>query len=683
VAKEHAESANTAKSEFLANMSHEIRTPLNAVIGLGHLLEQTPLTADQREFLDKIQFAGRSLLSIVNNVLDLSKIEAGEMALDMEAFDLPELVRDISQMLAPQAASKGIELVVRVASELPRRAVGDVARLRQILTNLLGNSIKFTATGHVELRVSCVEQGPERLRMRFEVADTGIGIEAAALKRLFTPFTQADASTTRRFGGTGLGLSIVRRFVELMGGEIGVTSTVAVGTTAWFEIPLRTLRSSGGARERGADRGLRIFIVDSAGDAPEGVGAMIRSLGWVPRVVGTVKELLGALRHTRPNAWPDVLILGVHPHDTGVSQLIADFEQECSSRDLPRVVADYAESPAPQLPGMRAADTVVVRAATTSVMFDAINTAVWRRGVGAPRQSQTNQGNENELQPRLLVGVKVLAVDDSEINLEVVKHILQKQGAIVATCDNGAAAVNYVREHHSRLDLVLMDVQMPVLDGNEAARRIRGELKLMTLPIIALTAGALMGERQRALEAGMSDFVAKPFDPQMLIRKARRVVEQARGECIPMASPAGKPAPSAEGGQFMPSLDAGTAQRMFGGDLSLLRSVLTSILREYADLALPISVSPDNGGTRDLLRARMHKLKGIAGMMGATQVMRLASVAERILQRDHPGGRLEKVLRQLASALTTLREEAEPVLAAQPEACAESGSQVRLAVGGV
>src|ERR1700730_17134279 len=334
-ATQRAEQANRAKSEFLANMSHEIRTPLNAVIGLGYLLEHTTLSEDQRQLLTKIQFGGRALLGVINNVLDLSKIEGGGRWLGDGPFDLAELVRDLSQMLASQAVAKGIELIVQSAPTLPRMVNGDASRLRQILTNLLGNSIKFTEAGHVELKVFCTEQNSDRVRLRCTVQDTGIGIGPEALERLFTPFTQADASTTRRFGGTGLGLSIARRFVELMGGEIGVTSTIAVGSTFWIEIPLRIAH---GIDDALGARGLRIAVVDSGGDAPERLLAMARALGWSPKVAETGEQLLAAMSNSQPNAWPDVLILDLHLHDMDAHQLIARLEKECGYGELPPVI---------------------------------------------------------------------------------------------------------------------------------------------------------------------------------------------------------------------------------------------------------------------------------------------------------------------------------------------------------
>jgi PAS domain S-box-containing protein len=667
-----AEHANSAKSEFLANMSHEIRTPLNAVIGLGYLLEHTTLSEDQRQLLAKIQFGGRALLGVINNVLDLSKIEAGEMSLEDEPFDLPELVRDLGQMLAPQAAAKGIELLVQAAAALPRMVKGDASRLRQILTNLVGNSIKFTEAGHVELQVFCTEVSSDLLRLRCTVQDTGIGIEPAALERLFTPFTQADASTTRRFGGTGLGLSIARRFIELMGGEIGVTSSPGIGSTFWIEIPLRIARDVDGVLSA---RGLKILIADSNGDAPERLVSMARALGWSPQIAETGEQLLGIMRNTPVSTWPDVLILELHLHDMDAHQLIARLERECDQGDLPPVivVAGLAQSYLDHEQLMRTTDVLLTRPLTSSALFNSVNATVSKSPDSLERVLQST--NFDELHAQWLSGVDVLVVDDSDINLEVAQRILEKQGAAVATCSDGLAALEYVRIHHQRLDIVLMDVQMPTLDGNEATRRIRAELHLKVLPIVALTAGALVAERQRALEAGMNDFISKPFDPQALIRKVRRLVEEARGEPIPMVILDAQISTGSDGApKLMPSIDAGVVQQMFGDDLSLFKSLLVRLLHEYTDLAVPVCVSSDDQTTWAQLTGRVHKLKGSAGMIGATDIMRLAGATEKALNQGRSAEAVEGLLLQLAAALVTLREQAAPYLKQQTEWEAAAGA---------
>jgi signal transduction histidine kinase/CheY-like chemotaxis protein len=521
-----AQKANQAKSEFLANMSHEIRTPLNSLLGLGYLLEQTALREDQRQLLSKIQLAGRALLGVINNVLDLSKIEAGAMLLEDESFDLPELVQDLIQMLAPQITGKGIELRVQCDPRLPRLVAGDASRLRQILTNLISNAIKFTQAGTVQVKTSLAERNLDRVRFRCEIADTGIGIESAVLERLFTPFKQADASTTRRFGGTGLGLSIARRFVELMGGTIGVNSALGVGSTFWIEVPLRVAR-------------------------------------------------------------------GAEESDT-----------VCAALDLVR--------------------------------------AQW------------------------LVGVKVLAVDDSDINLEVARRILEQQGASVATCPDGATALAYVRVHHAQLDVVLLDVQMPGLDGNETARRIRGELHLQALPLVALTAAALVGERQRTLEAGMNDFVSKPFDPQALVRKVRHLVEQARGAPIPMAIRDHPAVSQSTGWPPVTGINPAMVGRMFGDERAVFASLLARVLHEFADFTAVLSGWSDQKESRARLQARAHKLKGSAAMIGATRVMRLAGAVETAVREDRHADLVGRLMRQLAAALATLREQAGNLMPSPP-----------------
>src|SRR4051812_48632256 len=380
-ATHRAEQANRAKSEFLANMSHEIRTPMNAVIGLAFLLGKTSLDDEQSDLLAKLKLASKSLLLVLNNVLDLSKIEAGELIVERRAFDLGSLLADLPEVLAGQAQAKGIAFEIDKADDLPAALEGDATRLNQILTNLLSNAIKFTEHGGVRLRVRRVAGTSSHVTLRFAVHDTAIGIARDVQEQLFAPFAQADASITRRFGGTGLGLSIVKRLVKLMDGEVNVESTPGVGSefSVTLQFPLASLEAL---------------------DRPE----------------------------------------------TGATE-----------------------------PGSCA-----------------------------------------------LPGVRVLLVDDSDINLEVTRRILEGEGARVRVASNGQEAVALLQAEPDAVDIVLMDVQMPVLDGYDATRRIRGELGLQYLPIIALTAGALSSERQRSAAAGMDDYIVKPFDAQQLMRSVLR-----------------------------------------------------------------------------------------------------------------------------------------------------------------
>jgi CheY-like chemotaxis protein/HPt (histidine-containing phosphotransfer) domain-containing protein len=425
---------------------------------------------------------------------------------------------------------------------------------------------------------------------------------------------------------------------------------------------------------------LRVWVADTNGDAQEGLGTMVRALGWSTQMVAAGARLLEIIGSTPPAAWPDVLILDLHLPASDTADLIARLQKATTQAELPPliVVASLAEFYVQHEPPMRTMDVCLVRPVTSSALFNAINSAVFKRSDGHGRMGHSTQFDHVDTQ--WLAGVRVLVVDDSDINLEVAQRILQRQGATVATCSHGRGAVEYVRANHQGLDLVLMDVQMPVLDGNEATRRIRNELDLPSLPIVALTAGALVGERQRSIEAGMNDFVSKPFDPLTLIRKVRRLVEQVRGSPIPVVTLDSKPAPHAAGRLpvdrlKIPSIDAAVVQQMFGDDHALFESLLLRLLRDNADLALPISVCDDET-VRAAVKGRAHRLKGSAGMIGATGVARLAGAAETALLNHRPAEAVETALRQLAAALTSLREETDLFLATRPEAPAMAAVDV-------
>jgi PAS domain S-box-containing protein len=657
VAKEHAESASKAKSEFLANMSHEIRTPLNAVIGLTYLLEHTSLTEDQRTCLSKIGVASHALLGVINNVLDLSKVEAGEMSLEEEFFDLDELIRSLTEMLTPQAVSKGLDLVVRPSPDLPHRVWGDAARLRQVLTNLIGNSIKFTTSGRVALTASCTDSAADLILLRCEVMDTGIGIESSTLERLFTPFTQADTSTTRRFGGTGLGLSIARSFVELMGGQIGVQSSVQVGSTFWFEVPLRLARTLGGPAITDDTSPLRLAVLDSSCIDPDSLAAMLKSLGLRPQVYQSGELLLDDINRVPADKRPDAIIVASHPQDGDLRQMIDRLRESCTQCECPPVILIVSRpAQAQQQPTMRLQDVLLPRPLSASMLFNSVNSIELRRNGGAERVFLSP--NLDDSNARWLPDVRVLVADDSEVNRVIAQRILEQQGAEVAICADGLEALEYVRTHHERLDIVVMDVHMPNLDGNEATRRIRRDLGLTALPVAAMTAGALVTERQCSLEAGMNDFVSKPFAPHTLVRMVRRLVEAARGRPIAMISVDGPPESHAADSGLPAAIDPVAVQEMFGHDLGLFKLMLSRVLREYADLGLTVSIPAADSADRTQMKLRLHKLAGSAGMIGARQLMKLAAAAQQVIGSDASADAAEESMRRLAVGLNTLRDQA-------------------------
>ena len=519
--KEQAESANQAKSEFLANMSHEIRTPMNGVLGMCQLLESTPLNQQQHTYLKTIHAAANTLLVIINDILDFSRIEAGEMTFETNPFSLGLVLEEVADLMKPEVTKKGLELIYDISSRVENQVVGDSLRLKQVLTNLVSNAIKFTHSGHVRVQVRVKAQDQSSLTLLFIIEDTGPGIPRDEVRRLFQPFTQADASTTRRFGGSGLGLSICQRLVQGMGGKIGVTQGTNGGSAFRFSAQLGRMpqqdEETDAARKQ--MHGKSLLLVSDHTLVTPCIQRMLKDFGCIQQHMSSLQEL-EALLDSTGSRLPDLVII-----DSSVLS-----EQQ---RDLPGRVLELAGKRSLQCLLLYNHDfelklqtgSALQKPLTAPRLLRTLNRALQAEPDGKPAAAQ-HDDPVNELS-----GLSVLLVEDNALNQQVVTELLGQLGISATSVSNGRdALIRLELAGREQFDVVLMDIQMPVMDGFQTTRTIRNSEELKSIPIIAMTANAMTGDREQCLAAGMDDYLTKPIQRDELARvmhKAIRLMERS------------------------------------------------------------------------------------------------------------------------------------------------------------
>ncbi|EXJ16719.1 response regulator [Imhoffiella purpurea] len=652
LARQQAERLARSKSDFLANMSHEIRTPMNAVLGLAYMLEQQNLPEDAQDLARKIQKSGQTLLGIINDILDFSRIESGGVEIEQAPFRLCDVLDNLATIMTATAADKPLELIITPPDCIDMILRGDALRLEQVLINLTSNAIKFTASGMVEVRIQILEQTQTRVGLRFSVIDTGIGIDMASQERLFRPFSQADPSTTRRFGGSGLGLAICRRLVNLMGGRIGVRSEPDQGSTFWFELELDLMeRRDDPWRDHGMR--MKVLVADAKALVREALATTVTALGWTGRQVDSGERALQMVLQDTDLQGPNALVLldWRMPDMDGLAVASAIRQALPRSRQpLLFISSAHRRERILAMPGADSADAVLARPIAPSPLYDAVIRARSRRlGVRSPERPspQTAEGQ--------LSGLRLLVVDDSDINREVARRIFADAGAQVFMAENGREAVEWLVAHPNAVDLVLMDVQMPVMDGHDATRLIRRTQAISDLPIIALTAGALNNQETAALEAGMDAFLPKPFDVSKTIALIRHLTgnDRARPDRDAMAASGIEMDGTQKGtktgeaqheqGRDLPGLAVGKGLRLWR-DPTVYRRYLRQFAQDYRNAPAHLAKLE-----REEARRYLHKLKGGAHQLA---LPRVADCAER-LERTLSGSAGSADYRALKDALET------------------------------